>query len=83
MKAPVDEIDLHAKTVDEAIPLIETFLYAAYKARLTRVWIVHGKGTGVLRQEVRRYLQKHMLVKSFQAADSYKGGDGATQVELG
>ena len=70
-------------TVDEAIPAIEVFLYAAYKARLTRVWIIHGKGTGVLKQEIRRYLQKHTLVKSFQTADSYKGGHGATMVELG
>jgi DNA mismatch repair protein MutS2 len=81
-KAPVEEIDLHGLTVDEAIPRIEDFLYAAYKARLSRVWIVHGKGTGTLKQEVTRYLQKHTLVKGFRPADTYKGGHGATQVEL-
>jgi len=81
-KTPIDEIDLHAMTVDEAITAIEAFLYAAYKARLTRVWIIHGKGTGVLRQEIRRYLQKHTLVKSFQTADGYRGGHGVTMVEM-
>ncbi|MDD5191352.1 MAG: Smr/MutS family protein [Dehalococcoidales bacterium] len=80
--ASVEKIDLHGKTVDEAIPMIEAFLYAAYKAKLTRVWIVHGKGTGTLKQEVIRYLQKHTLVKSYQPADSYKGGHGATVVEM-
>ena len=81
-KAPVEEIDLHGMTVDEAIPRIEDFLYAAYKARLTRVWIIHGKGTGTLKQEVVRCLQKHTLVKGFHPADWYRGGHGATQVEI-
>jgi DNA mismatch repair protein MutS2 len=46
------------------------------------VWIVHGKGSGVLRREVGRYLSKHPLVKSHGLADRYHGGTGATQVEL-
>ncbi len=66
-KAPVDEIDLHGLTVDEAIPRIEEFLYAAYKARLTRVWIVHGKGTGTLKQEVHTLLTKTHAGKRFPA----------------
>jgi DNA mismatch repair protein MutS2 len=83
-KEPVpDEIDLHRMTVDEAVPVIEEFIYKAYQAGHSRVWIVHGKGTGVLKQEVRRYLSKHSLVKAQRTANSDRGGVGATQVDLG
>jgi len=77
-----DEVDLHSLTVDEAIPKLEEFLYRAYQAGHFRVWVVHGKGTGILRQEMRRYLSKHALVRAYRPADSQRGGAGATQVEL-
>ena len=53
------ELDLHRMTVDEALPKIDDFLHDMYCAGLHRVRIVHGKGTGVLRQEVGRYLASH------------------------
>jgi DNA mismatch repair protein MutS2 len=77
-----EELDLHRLTVDEAIPRLEEFLYKSFQSGLLRVWVVHGKGTGVLRQEMRRYLSKHPLVRSHRPADSQHGGAGATQVEL-
>ena len=77
-----DEIDLHGLTVDEAIPKLEDFLYRAFQSGHYRVWVVHGKGTGILRQEMRRYLSKHSLVRAQSPADSQHGGAGATQVEL-
>ena len=77
-----DEIDLHRLTVDEAVPKLDEFLYKAYQAGQFRVWVVHGKGTGVLRQEMRRYLAKHPLVRAQRPADPQRGGAGATQVEL-
>jgi DNA mismatch repair protein MutS2 len=77
-----DEIDLHRLTVDEAVPKIDEFLYKAYKAGHFRVWVIHGKGTGILRQEMRRYLSKHPLVRAQRPADPQHGGAGATQVEL-
>ncbi len=80
---PIDEeLDLHRLTVDEAIPQLDQFLNAAFQAGLYRVRIVHGKGSGVLRQEVRRYLSGHPLVKSHRTAERYHGGAGATQVEM-
>ncbi len=79
---PGDELDLHRLTVDEAIPKLDSFLHSAFRSGLYRVWIVHGKGSGVLRREVRRYLSSHPLVKRFVEADKYHGGIGATQVEL-
>ncbi|MEE8470100.1 MAG: Smr/MutS family protein [Dehalococcoidia bacterium] len=75
-------MDLHRLTVEDAIPALEEFLYATYQSGLRRVWVVHGKGTGVLRREVRRYLDGHPLVKSHGPADSSHGGIGATRVEL-
>lgn len=82
MRPASEELDLHRMTVEEAIPLLESFLYASYQAGLHRVWVVHGKGTGVLRREVGRYLADHPLVRSFDPADPHHGGMGATQVEL-
>ena len=49
---------------------------------LSSVHIVHGKGTGVLRQVVRELLQRHPLVKSFNSETPMNGGSGATSVEL-
>jgi len=77
-----EEIDLHRLTVDEAIPRLDDFLYAAFQAGLYRVWVIHGKGSGVLRREVGRHLANHPLVRSHGLADRYHGGVGATQVEL-
>ncbi len=76
------ELDLHRLTVDEAIPKIDAFLNDTYCAGLHYVRIVHGKGSGILRQEVSRYLSTHPLVKSYHAADRYNGSIGATEVEL-
>ena len=74
------EIDLHALTVDEAILKLERFLREAHAAGWHQVMVIHGKGTGVLRQEVRRYLGRHSLVYHFGEADRFHGGSGATQV---
>ena len=77
-----DEIDLHGLTVDEALTRLDGFLHTAYRAGLYRVWVIHGKGSGILRQEVGRYLSDHPLVRQHRLADRYHGGPGATQVEL-
>jgi DNA-nicking Smr family endonuclease len=77
-----DEIDLHGLTVDEALPRLDSFLHAAFRAGYYQVRVVHGKGSGILRREVDRYLSNHPLVRSHRLADRYHGGDGATQVDL-
>ncbi len=81
-ESPVDEIDIYRVTVDGAVLKIDEFLYKAYQSGHFRVWVVHGKGTGILRQEMRRYLSKHPLVRAQRLADPQHGGAGATQVEL-
>jgi len=82
MSLTSEELDLHRLTVEEAIPQMELFLYDSYQGGLHRVWIVHGRGSGVLRTEVGRYLESHPLVTSYHLADRYHGGAGATEVNL-
>jgi len=82
MKASSDEIDLHGMTIDEAIPLVDEFLHKSFKARVHRVWVIHGKGTGTLRTAVRSYLTRHPLVSRCSTADGWRGGNGCTQVEM-
>jgi DNA mismatch repair protein MutS2 len=77
-----DELRLRHLTVDEALPKLDVFLHDTYTAGLTRVKIIHGKGTGMLRETVRRELKKHPLVKSFRAGDKWEGGEGVTVVEF-
>ena len=76
------ELDLHGMIVDDAILGVDKFLNEKFRSGHYRVWIIHGKGTGILRQEVRCYLSKHPLVMSHRSADPQHGGEGATQVEL-
>jgi DNA mismatch repair protein MutS2 len=77
-----DDIDLHRLTVDEALPLVDEFLNKSYKAHLHRVWIVHGKGTGTLRNAVWDHVRRHRLVLHCSMADPQRGGPGCTQVDL-
>lgn len=77
-----DEIDLHRLTVDQALPRLEEFIYDAYQRGLAEIIVVHGKGSGVLKEEVRRYLGDHVLVRAFRAAPSDRGGAGATRALL-
>jgi len=51
-----NELDLHNKTVEDAIPMVDSFLEQRYCAGDRQVWIVHGKGSGTLRREVGKFL---------------------------
>ena len=83
--APVDaesRLEVRGQRVDEAIPAVETFLDQAYRAGLQRLELVHGKGTGTLRNAVRELLRKHPLVSSFDGAEQREGGEGVTIVRM-
>jgi DNA mismatch repair protein MutS2 len=77
-----DELRLRRLTVDEALPLLSQFLHDTFVAGFRQVRIIHGKGTGTLRETVRRELKKHPLVKSFRAGGYEDGGEGVTVVEF-
>jgi DNA mismatch repair protein MutS2 len=82
MKNLPDELDLHGLTVNEALPRVDAFIHSCAKAGLRQVWIIHGRGTGVLRQTVRHYLTHHPMVRVCSTAEKNRGGIGATKVEL-
>jgi len=76
------EIDLRGMMTDEAIPVMERYLDSALLARLTSVTVIHGKGTGALRQAVHQSLKRNKQVKSFRLGKYGEGETGVTIVEL-
>jgi len=75
-------LDLRGRTVEEALEELDRHLDAASLAGLPWVQIVHGKGTGALRQAVREFLRGHALVDSFRPGELGEGGEGVTVAEL-
>lgn len=76
------EINLLGKTVDEAIAELDKYLDDAYIAHLSSVRIVHGKGTGALRQGVHNYLKRQKHVDSYRLGTFGEGDAGVTIVEF-
>ena len=79
---PGARCDVRGRTTDDAVPTVEGFLDRAYRAGRQRLEIVHGKGTGALRQAVRAQLRDHPLISSYETAAKHEGGDGVTVVHL-
>ena len=75
-------LDLRGQTVEEALEQLDRYLDAAALAGLPWAHIVHGKGTGALRQAVRDFLRRHPLVRSSRPGEDGEGGDGVTVVVL-
>jgi len=78
----IGEVYLRQLTVDDALLKLDKYLNDAFMAGLYQIRVIHGKGTGTLRQVVREQLAKHPLVKSYRAGDYGEGGAGVTMVEL-
>lgn len=76
------EINLLGKTVDEALALLDKYLDDAYLAHLPSVRIVHGKGTGALRNGVHQFLRRTKYVKSFRLGEFGEGDAGVTIAEF-
>ncbi len=76
------ELDLRGRRVDEALPELDKYLDSAYLAGLPSVRIIHGKGTGTLRQVVRDALAQHPLIASYRPGEREEGGDGVTVVSF-
>jgi len=69
-------------TVEEALDKIEKTLNKAFLEGVQKIYLVHGHGTGKLRESIRKYLKDHPLVKNFEFADPLEGGTGVTIVYL-
>jgi DNA mismatch repair protein MutS2 len=80
--SPPMELDLRGLTVDDMLVELDRYLDTAYLAGLPFVRIIHGKGTGALRQAVRDELRKHSLISSFRAGEANEGGEGVTVANL-
>ncbi|HEY7778716.1 MAG TPA: endonuclease MutS2 [Ktedonobacterales bacterium] len=79
---PDVQLDLRGWRVEDVIPEVDRYLNDAYMAGMPFVRILHGKGTGALRQAVRQELSHHPLVKTFASATPPEGGDGVTVATL-
>ena len=80
--SPGIELDLRGQRADDAIDTLDRYLDSAYLAGLPWVRIIHGKGTGKLRQVVRLALNQHPHVSSVEAGKENEGGDGVTVAKL-
>ena len=76
------EINLIGKTTDEAIALLDKYLDDAYLSHLPSVRIVHGKGTGALRNAVQSHLKRCKYVKSYHLGEYGEGDAGVTIAEF-
>ena len=76
------QIDVRGMTVLEAEDVLGKFIDDAVFTGLSKILVIHGKGTGALRQGLQDYLKRHRSVLTFSFADISEGGTGATVVEL-
>jgi len=77
------ELDLRGMTVDEAIERTDKYLDDAIMSGLSEVALIHGKGTGTLRNGIHQYLKTNRNVKSFRLGKAGEGDTGVTIVQLG
>ncbi|REK75757.1 endonuclease MutS2 [Paenibacillus paeoniae] len=76
------ELDLRGENLEEAIMEVDRFLDESFLSGFGQVYIIHGKGTGVLRTGIQQYLRRHSHVKSFRNGNYGEGGIGVTVAEL-
>lgn len=80
--SPGFEIDLRGQRAEDALDALERYLDSAYLAGLPFVRIIHGKGTGRLREVIRQALTQHPHVRSHEGGGEKEGGDGVTVAKL-
>jgi DNA mismatch repair protein MutS2 len=75
-------VDVRGERVNEALAIVDSFLNDALIAGLPFLTILHGKGTGALRQAIHEYLKMQTSIKSFRNGTLAEGGEGVTVLEL-
>jgi DNA mismatch repair protein MutS2 len=81
-RSVASSLDVRGARVDEALEVVSRYLEDASLAGLERVTIIHGLGTGALRDAVRAEAAAHPLVTGQRPGERGEGGDGATVVSL-
>jgi DNA mismatch repair protein MutS2 len=81
-ESPGLELDLRGDRVEQGLDKLDRYLNDASMARLPWVRIIHGKGTGAMRDAVRNVLKGHPLVRDSRTGDLGEGGDGVTVIRL-
>jgi DNA mismatch repair protein MutS2 len=76
------ELDLRGQNLEDSYLEVGQFLDEAFLSNLGQVYVIHGKGTGVLRNGIQQYLRKHKHVKSYRLGEFGEGGTGVTVVQL-
>jgi len=82
-QSPGIELDIRGQASDDALDMLDRYLDQAFAAGLPFVRIIHGKGTGKLRQVVRDALRQSAHVKSFEEGGPKEGGEGVTVAMIG
>lgn len=80
--SPGLELDLRGNRVEEALEQLDRYIDSAYLSGLPFGRVIHGKGTGKLRQAVRDYLHHHALISKVEEAKPNEGGSGVTIIHL-
>lgn len=80
--SPGIELDLRGQRAEEALDALDRYLDSAYLAGLPYVRIIHGKGTGRLREAVRQALHQHPHIRSYEPGGDKEGGEGVTVAKL-
>jgi len=80
--SPGMEVDLRGLMAEDALDKMEKYLEQAFLSGLPFVRIIHGKGTGRLRQAVREALRGHEYVNTFEEGGSTEGGEGVTVAKM-
>ncbi len=81
-ESPGMELDIRGKRVDEALEILDRYINAAYNSGLPFGKVIHGKGTGRLRQAVRIYLNDHALISKVTQGLQREGGAGVTVIHM-
>ncbi len=81
---PVEKLDIDVRGFyrDDAVEQVDRFIDRAYLQGVSKVYIIHGKGSGILRSAIRDFLSRDKRVRDFYSAPPEEGGSGVTIIEI-